>query len=137
MAFSGSTEDRLAIHELVMSYGDAVTIKDARAWGETWAENATWRIPSFPALAFTEGRGAIVKSWLGAMEGFKQIVFTATLGSLSVDGDIASGVTYTQELGIDQEDTKSLVAGRYDDEFVKVEGRWYFQDRTYTPLDAR
>ena len=78
-----------------------------------------------------------MKNWLGAMEGFKQIVFTATLGSLSVDGDIASGVTYTQELGIDQEDTKSLVAGRYDDEFVKVEGRWYFQDRTYTPLDAR
>ena len=53
MAFSGSTEDRLAIHELVMSYGDAVTRKDAQAWGETWAENAAWRIPSFPALAFT------------------------------------------------------------------------------------
>ena len=71
------------------------------------------------------------------MEGFKQIVFTATLGSLCVDGDIESGVTYTQELVIDQEDTTSMVAGRYNDEFVKVEGQWYFQDRTYIPLDVR
>ena len=62
------------------------------------------------------------------MEGFKQIVFTATLESLCVDGDIASGVTYTQELVIDQEDTKSMVAGRYNDEFVKVEGQWYFRE---------
>ena len=55
------------------------------------------------------------------MEGFKQIVFTATLESLCVDGDIASGVTYAQELVIDQEATQSLVAGRYNDEFVKVD----------------
>ena len=55
------------------------------------------------------------------MEGFKQIVFTATLESLFVDGDIASGVTYTQELVIDQEATKSMVADRYNDEFVKVD----------------
>jgi hypothetical protein len=35
MAFSGSTEDRLVIHELVMSHGDAVTRKDAKERGET------------------------------------------------------------------------------------------------------
>ena len=35
MAFSGSTEDRLVINELGMSYGDAVTRKDAKEWGET------------------------------------------------------------------------------------------------------
>ena len=71
------------------------------------------------------------------MEGFKKIVFTATLGSLCVDDDIASGVTYTQELVIGKEDTKSMVAGLYNDEFVKVEGQWYFRDRTYIPLDVR
>jgi ketosteroid isomerase-like protein len=137
MGFSGSTEDRLAIHELVMSYGDAVTRLDAQAWGETWAENATWRIPSFPGLELTEGKQTIVKNWSGAMEGFKQIVFTATLGSLTVEGDSASGICYSQELITDLEEVKSMVAGRYDDEFVKLDGRWYFQNRTYTPLDIR
>ena len=41
MGFQGPTDDRLAIHELVMSYGDAVTRKDADDWGMTWAEEAT------------------------------------------------------------------------------------------------
>jgi hypothetical protein len=71
------------------------------------------------------------------MEGFKQIVFTATLGSLTVEGDSASGICYSQELITDLEEVKSMVAGRYDDEFVKLDGRWYFQNRTYTPLDIR
>jgi len=32
MPFTGPTDDRLAIHELVASYGDAVTRRDADAW---------------------------------------------------------------------------------------------------------
>jgi ketosteroid isomerase-like protein len=98
--FSGINEDRLAIHELVMSYGDAVTRKDAQAQGRTSVENAIWRVPGFPALELTEGREAIVKNWSGAMQGFKQIVFTATHGSLAVDGDIASGVTTPRNGGL-------------------------------------
>lgn len=137
MSFEGPIDDRLAVHELVMRYGDAVTRKDADDWGATWAENATWRIPTFPGLEFTEGREAIVSNWCSAMEGYKLIVFTATLGALTVDGDQATGRTYTQELGTNLEDSKSLTAGRYDDEFVKIDGRWYFQNRTYTPLDSR
>ena len=134
MGFQGPIEDRLAIHELVMSYGDAVSRKDADAWGATWAENATWRIPTFPGLEHTQGRELIVRHWWAAMEGYKQIVFTATLGALSVDGDHATGRTYTLEFGTDLEDQQSTVAGCYDDEFIKHDGRWFFQTRTYTPL---
>ena len=70
------------------------------------------------------------------MEGFKQIVFTATLGALTVDGDRASGRTFTLELGTDLEDKQSLTAGRYDDEFIKQDGRWYFLNRTFTNLHS-
>ena len=136
MGFQGPTDDRLAIHELVMSYGDAVTRKDAEDWGMTWAEEATWRVPAFPGLERTEGREAIVRNWCAAMEGFKQIVFTATLGALTVDGDRASGRTFTLELGTDLQDNQSLTAGRYDDEFVKQDGRWYFLSRTFTNLHS-
>lgn len=136
MGFQGPTEDRLAIHELVMSYGDAVTRKDAEDWGMTWAEQAIWCVPLFPGLERTEGRAAIVRNWCTAMEGFKQIVFTATLGALSVDGDRGSGRTFTLELGTDLDDNQSLTAGRYDDEFIKQDGRWYFLSRTFTPLHS-
>ena len=134
MGFQGPTDDRLAIHELVMSYGDAVTRNDADDWGAVWAEDAVWRVPTFPGLELTEGRGQIVRNWRQAMQGFKQIVFTATLGALTVDGDKAAGRTYTLELGTDLEDQQSLVAGRYDDEFIKRDGRWYFLSRTFTPM---
>jgi len=39
MAFTGPFEDRLAIRELVDSYGDAVARNDAQAWGANWAED--------------------------------------------------------------------------------------------------
>ena len=136
MGFSGLVEDRLAIHELVKSYGDAVTRVDADAWGGTWAEDATWRIPDFPGLELTQGRENIVKNWSAAMEGFNQIVFLATLGSLTVEGDTGKGVTYTQEYCTDKDDAKSIVLGRYEDQFVKQNDRWYFNNRTYTQLDS-
>lgn len=134
VGFQGPTDDRLAIHELVMIYGDAVTRNDAQDWGAVWAEDAVWRVPDFPGLERTQGRAQIVRNWRQAMRGFKQIVFTATLGALSVEGNQAVGRTYTLELGTDLKDQKSLVAGRYDDEFVKRDGRWYFLSRTFTPM---
>ena len=42
MPFTGPAEDRLAIRELVDSYGDAVYRHDAQAWGANWAEDAVW-----------------------------------------------------------------------------------------------
>ena len=102
----------------------------------TWAEQATWRVPAFPGLELTEGREAIVRNWCTAMEGHKQTVFTATLGALVVDGDRASGRTSTLELGTDLENKQSLTAGRYDDEFIKQDGRGYFLNRTFTNLHS-
>lgn len=137
MAFTGLTDDRLAIHELVMSYGSAVTRADAEAWGDTWTENATWQIPHFPGLELTQGREKIVTNWLAAMQGFEQIVFFATLGSLTVDGETGQGITYTQEYCTDNNGVKSIAVGRYEDQFVKQNGRWYFQNRTFSQLDGR
>ena len=107
MTFKGPVEDRLAIHELVMSYGDAVTRKDAKDWGKTWAEDAIWRIPHFPLLEKVKGREEIVRLWSQVMEDYKYIVFTAVLGSLSIENDTAKGVTYTTETGMNIKDNKS------------------------------
>ena len=134
MAFTGSVEDRLAIHELVMSYGDAVTRKDAKDWGKTWAEDAIWRIPHFPLLEKVMGREEIVRLWSQVMGDYKYIVFTAVLGSLSIENDTAKGVTYTTETGMDIKDNKSRTHGQYEDEFIKKDGNWYFLKRTFSIL---
>jgi hypothetical protein len=104
MAFIGPIEDRLAIHELVMVYGDAVTRKDSDDWGSTWDENAIWSVPNFPGLEKVEGRKEIVKKWEEAMKNYKYIVFTALLGSLDINGNKGSGTTYTIEVSTDIEE---------------------------------
>ena len=134
MAFNGPIEDKLSIHELVMVYGDAVTRKDSDDWGSTWDENAIWSVPNFPGLEKVEGRKEIVKKWEEAMENYKYIVFTALLGSLDINGNKASGTTYTIEVSTDIEEKKSQIHGQYLDEFIKKGNKWFFLKRTFSIL---
>ena len=134
MGFNGSVEDKLAIHELVMAYGDAVTRKDSNDWGSTWSENAIWSVPNFPGLEKVEGRKEIVKKWEEAMENYQYIVFTAQLGSLNITGNEAEGTTYTLEVGTNTEGKKSQIHGQYFDKFIKQDSGWYFSKRTFSIL---
>ena len=134
MSFEGPVEDRLAIHELVVSYGDAVTQRDADAWGANWAEDGFWSMPDFPGWEKMEGRDTIVSTWVEAMKGFPLNINIQTLGSLKVDGDRATGRTYTSELVTPQGGETHRVTGQYDDEFVKQDGRWLFKSRVFKVL---
>ena len=136
MTFSGLIDDRLALHELVMTYGDAVTRKDPVDWGNTWAEDAIWSVPNFPGLEKVEGRREIVKGWIDAMKNYKYIVFTAHLGSLKINKSSAEGTTYTIEVSTDIEEKKAQIHGQYLDNFIKKNNQWYFKKRTFSILHA-
>ena len=137
MAFEGEVADRLAIHELVAAYGDAVSCNDADAWGETWAEDAVWELPNLPEFGTMVGREDIVANWVKAMEPLPLNVNIQTLGALKVTGDTAVGRTWTSETVVYDADTSTVATGMYDDEFVKIDGRWYFSRRTYTALHSK
>ena len=65
MAFTGPFEDRLAIHELILSYADAINTHDGEAWISCWAEDAEWNLPMIPGMETTKGRTADeYGSWL-------------------------------------------------------------------------
>lgn len=133
MISSGPLEDRLAIRELVESYNDAVMRFDAEAWGANWSDDAHW---SVPGLADATGRAAIVAQWQQAMAAFDCVGFFASAGPLAVDGQQARGTWYQQEFLYFKDGTKRVVIGRYDDEYVKQSGRWYFRRRSYSVLKA-
>lgn len=133
MISSGPVEDRLAIRELVESYNDAVMRFDADAWGANWSEDAHW---SVPGLADATGRAAIVRQWQQAMAAFDCVGFFASAGPLVVEQRRANGTWYQQEFLYFKDGTKRVVIGRYDDEYIKQSGRWYFQKRSYTVLKA-
>ena len=130
MVFTGPAEDRLAIRELLETYADAVTRCDAAAWGATWAEDAEWSLPDYPEIGTTSGRAAIVAMWVEAMKHYPGIIFQAWPGSIEIDGDRATVVSYTSEV-YDQDGVTKRDRGVYHDICVKENGQWLFQHRTF------
>jgi uncharacterized protein (TIGR02246 family) len=130
MPFTGPSEDRLAIRELLETYADAVTQNDPAAWGATWAEDGEWSLPDYPELGTTRGREAIVAMWIEAMKAYPGIMFEAWPGSIAVDGDRAVMRSYTSEI-YDQDGLTKRDRGVYDDVCVKRNGMWLFHSRTF------
>ncbi len=133
MISSGPVEDRLAIRELVESYNDAVMRFDGDAWKENWTDDATW---SLPGAGDISGKDNFFPVWQQAMAGFSFVGFFASAGPIVVDGHRASGTWYQQEVLHGKDGVKRLITGRYDDEYVKRDGRWYFQRRDYSILNS-
>ena len=130
MPYAGPFEDRLAIRELLETYADAVTRRDADTWGATWAEDAEWSLPDYPELGTTRGRPAIVAMWIEAMKGYPGIMFEAWPGSIEVSGEVATMRSYTSEV-YDRDGVTMRDRGIYEDTCVKVDGRWLFRSRSF------
>jgi uncharacterized protein (TIGR02246 family) len=133
MAFEGPFEDRLAIRELIDSYGDAVARNDAEAWGANWAEDSVW-ILNLPDLPRVEGRSNIVALWVRAMSEYEWVLMTSKPGEIRISGDRATGCFYTAEVTRLKSGEEQRISGRYEDEYVRRNGRWLIGRRTYTML---
>ena len=133
MISSGPLEDRMAIRELVESYNDAVMRFDGDAWAENWRDDATWQLPGTDGIT---GKENCFPVWQGAMAGFSFVGFFASAGPIVVDGDKAHGTWYQQEFLHQKDGVKRSVTGRYEDDYVKVDGRWYFQKRIYDVMNS-
>lgn len=130
MPFTGPAEDRLAIRDLLDAYADAVTRCDVNNWGATWAEDAEWSLPDYPEIGTTRGREAIIAMWVEAMKQYPGIMFVAWPGSIEIEGERATVRSYSSEV-YDQDGVTKRDRGVYDDECVKVDGRWLFKRRTF------
>ncbi len=144
MPFTGPIEDRVAIRELIDSYSEGVMLRDAAAWGQTWAEDAYWSLPEFKDHEEFVGRAAIVEGWVMSMSRFASMtdfslpmIYIGTPGSIEVEGDKATARVFTSEIYRDPETgTEHRVRGFYDDELARIEGRWLFTKRVYKVLHS-
>jgi uncharacterized protein (TIGR02246 family) len=134
MAFTGPTEDRTAIRELLESYADAVNQRDAEAWGILWCEEASWSLPEETGFGTVEGRKRIVEAWTNAMAYFPNVVFITAVGNIKVDGDRATMRSYTLETYDDPGGQPHRDCGQYDDELVRIDGEWKFRTRRFCHL---
>jgi len=125
-------EDRVAINDVLARYADGVNRRDAALWASTWDEEGEWYLfgPD-PVL----GRDAIVAAWVEAMAGFPFVVMIASQGMVTIDGDSASGRSYTSEVAHPADGKRMRVQGCYDDRYRKRNGVWGFAFRQFTVLD--
>lgn len=133
MSFTGPLEDRLAIRELIDTYGDAVIRRNADDWANCWAEDGMWVIRGREIV----GRAALRETWLGAMANYESVGFFANPGMVDIQGDTASGRTQTLEFLVPSDGGKRRAqVGLYEDKFVKRGGRWYFASRSFNIVQA-
>ena len=130
MAFTGPIEDQQAIRALHDLYSDAVFRRDADDWGANWAEDGQWHLMGTPV----DGREAIVNLWNGAMGGFSFVAFFSQTAAIAVDGDTATGRVHTHEVLETTDGAIRRPVGRYDDVYVKRNGRWLYKERRYNML---
>ena len=90
MNFEGPVEDRLAIRELVDSYGDAVSRYDKTAWASNWSEDSVWTL-NLPGLDKVVGRAEIVALWVKAMAEYEFVYMVANPGEIRISGARATG----------------------------------------------
>ncbi|HET8612416.1 MAG TPA: nuclear transport factor 2 family protein [Sphingomonas sp.] len=144
MAFTGPLEDRIAVRELIESYADAVTRRDAEAWAALWDEDSRWSMPDLGAGGELAGKDRIVSSWVEMMAQYHgpadapwAFSFVSTLGGMAVEGDSATVRSYSIEAFADGNGRTLHLKGQYDDELVRRGGRWLFARRTWRlmPLD--
>ncbi len=134
MISSGPVEDRLAIRELVESYNDAVMRLDAEAWAANWTDDAIW---SLPGMGDVTGKATFVPMWQQMMASFSFVGFFASAGPIVVSGKTAHATWYQQEFLHGKDGTKRGITGRYEDDYVKRDGRWLFQKRVYSVLNTQ
>ncbi|WAC23044.1 nuclear transport factor 2 family protein [Blastomonas sp. SL216] len=128
--FGGAAEDQVAIRALIDSYSDAVFRRDATDWGATWAEDALWNLMGTEV----RGRAAIVGLWNQAMAGFPFVAFFAQVGSISIDGDRATGRIYTHEYLELADGSVSRPIGQYHDVYTRTADGWRFAERHFSIL---
>lgn len=142
MAFQGAFEDRIAIRELLETYADAVTRRDADAWSDCWADDARWSMPDL-AIELV-GRDTLTSAWVEMMAQFHgpahapwPFLFVTVPAAMAVAGDRADVRSYTMEAYGDGEGGTIHRKSEYRDVVVRQAGRWWFAERVWRlmPLD--
>ena len=119
--------DELAIRDLNARYIDAVNRYNKDDWAATWSESAIWNLMGMEV----SGKGAIVEMWTNAMAGFEFAIMMLNSGTISVDGDAATGRWYITEHLKMADGSTNMTLGVYDDEYRREGDNWLYSRRSY------
>ncbi len=130
---SSIVEDHLAITQLLHQYCHAVDRGTAEDVAALFHRNAVL-FPRYESDAQHEGREAVRAWYQRYIENFRAKVrhLRHKIASpvIEITGNEATSVCYLDADSITESTGQANVAfGRYDDKFIKDEGRWWFKER--------
>ena len=126
--------DKQEIVGLSNAFTDAAGQKDKELFRSLWAEDGEWIIG--PPIGKTfKGRDSIADAFehlIGSWEFFVQLNSGYNV-DLNPDGKTATANFYLNEIARGA-GTSNFNLANYQDEVVKIDGRWYFQKRNYNVI---
>lgn len=126
--------DRLEIQDLVAAFADAVNHMNPSQLREICVPEVAFIIKGWTEL---QGIDAMV-GFLSGMIGHWDVIFQAvSSGRLVVASETAQGSWYTTEYGRYKDGNEVFLGGLYEDQYVKVDGRWLFASRTFQGMFRR
>jgi ketosteroid isomerase-like protein len=121
--------DRVEIEALRGEYTDAVMMRDYDRMASLFTPDGSLRMPNVPAeLAGQEE----IRAWGDRVPTFVDyLVQTTHPGTIQLDGDIASGRAYLQELIHLRDGSSHLNYAIYHDRYQRTGDGWKFTERVY------
>lgn len=130
MAFSGPMEDRMAIRELYDTYGDASARGDAETFLTCWTDDGQWKTHLFTRT----GKAELREQWDLLWTNFEKVAFIGNVLSIEADGDKASCRALAREIIALKGSGVYKLAGLYEDQLERQNGKWLFKQRSYSVL---
>ncbi|MBY6211199.1 nuclear transport factor 2 family protein [Microbulbifer agarilyticus] len=122
--------DEITLRNLMAQYCDAVTRNDSSRWIDCWSQDAQWNLLGNTVC----GKEAILTLFQQMMTGFEFALMIPGICQFEVNGDSATGYWYLQEFTRDSNGNGSSLFSRYEDSYIKQEGNWKYQRRSYQIL---
>ena len=127
-----TTDDRIAINDLVARYVEAVALFDRELFRSVWATDAVWVVDGRGSFHGPDDITALYARLRGRQEFAVQRV-------VSGRAEIASGGAHAHGRWVIHSLTRTGGAGAelvgvYDDRYVREPGGWRFRERAFSPL---
>ncbi|MEU6518739.1 nuclear transport factor 2 family protein [Streptomyces sp. NPDC046978] len=121
--------DRVEIEALRGEFSDAVMMRDYDRVASLFAPDGAWRMPDIPVELTGQ---AAIRAWGDRVPDFVEfLVQTTHPGVIRLDGDLASGRSYMQELGRGRDGRSEINYAIYHDRYQRTPDGWKFSERVY------
>ena len=126
-------EDRVALKNLVDTFSNLSDTKEAELQAQLFTEDATVKtLINGKVSVELKGRKQIAEVFGNFLAKQETIYHINGKQTVTLNGNRATGISYCQVAMIAKVDGKRTITQqgvRYDDEYQKIDGRWYIKNR--------